>query len=86
MANRTITPEARVTIQRRWDAGDNVKDIAQELGVGFVTVYRELERGRTGKLNAIGRPEYSPELGRINYYASIANRGNRNKRKGNTNG
>lgn len=79
MAVKAITPEARVIIQRRWHAGDNAKDIADALGIGVTTIYAELKRGRTGKLTELGRPEYDPELARINYYKALSRRGIRIK-------
>jgi IS30 family transposase len=77
MAIKQITPEARVIIQRRWHAGDNVKDIAEELGIPTTTIYAELRRGRTGKLSELGRPEYDPETARIKYYEALSRRGPR---------
>lgn len=77
MAIKQITPEARVIIQRRWHAGDNVKEIAAELGIPYTTIYAELKRGRTGKLSELGRPEYDPETARINYYEALSRKGTR---------
>ncbi|MBR3429004.1 MAG: helix-turn-helix domain-containing protein [Clostridia bacterium] len=77
MAIKQITPEARVIIQRRWHAGDNAKDIAEELGIPLTTIYAELRRGRTGKLSELGRPEYDPETARINYYKAMSRKGPR---------
>lgn len=77
MAIKQITSEARVIIQRRWHAGDNVKDIAESLGIAVPTLYAELRRGRTGKLSDLGRPEYDPETARINYYKGMSRKGTR---------
>ena len=54
-----------------------INDIAARLGVNHVTVYRELKRGETGKLDKNGRMAYSAELGQKTLNENFRRRGNR---------
>ena len=85
MKLRPVTMEDRKTIKKMWDAGEKAEAIAVELGFSPSTIYCELNRGYTGKLNSSYRTEYDPELGERNYQVSISNRGPRGPRKPVTN-
>lgn len=81
MKLRPVAMEDRKIIKRMWDAGEKVENIAVALGFSPSTIYCELNRGHTGKLNGSYRKEYDPELGERNYQMSISNRGSRGPRK-----
>lgn len=51
--------------------------IAEVVGVTAQTIYRELHRGETGKLNKHYRPAYSAEVAEKAVKLSMRNRGRR---------
>lgn len=53
--------QARKMIEKMYMSGVHVFDIAAVLGVHQSTVYRELERGRTGRI-VNGKRAYSPDV------------------------
>ena len=50
-------------------------DIAAKLGVHTATVYKELQRGSTGKFDKNLRSEYSAEIAQRTITESLKNRG-----------
>ena len=72
-----LTLKDRSIIAERWANGDSVAAIASGLGYAHGTIYAELERGRTGKLDRNSRPQYDPAKGQAAYQASLRKRGNR---------
>lgn len=81
MVYKYIKYADRLKIAKLYDMEMSVEDIAKEIGCHFSTIYAELSRGYTGKLNKYGRLEYSPDLAQKNIRASIARRGNRKRKK-----
>ncbi len=75
MTCRYLDYEDRKSLEALWVAGTSCTDIACKLGVHLATIYRELARGDTGKLDKNGRNEYSAELAQKNIQSSIKNRG-----------
>ena len=75
---KTMTMQDRQTLASRYAAGENVTQIAVDLGMSAAAVYAELRRGYTGGLDGNKRREYDPELGLTRYQESLANRGRRN--------
>lgn len=75
---KTMTMQDRQTLASRYTAGENVTQIAVDLGMSAAAVYAELRRGYTGGLDGNKRREYDPELGLTRYQESLANRGRRN--------
>lgn len=56
-------------------SGDRPADIAEGLGVTTATIYRELKRGDTGKLDRNQRHEYNPVLAQQTVQANFRRRG-----------
>ena len=50
------------------------------------SVYKELQRGYTGRLNELSRPEYDPARGQAEYQRRLRNRGRRRRIKEERNG
>lgn len=65
----------RKKLSQMYLRGDRIEDIAETLGVNTCTVYNELKRGFTGKLDANQRREYDPELAQKNIMAGLRKRG-----------
>lgn len=59
---RYLTFEDRKKIEAWYKLGDRPIDIAGRLAVHHTTVYKELKRGATGKLDKNQREGYSAEL------------------------
>ena len=55
MGGRRLTLEDRKKIEDRWLAGDSIADIAACVGAHCSTIYLEMKRGDTGKMDQIGR-------------------------------
>lgn len=55
--------EDRKIIAKRWADGDSAAAIASGLGFAIGTIYAELERGNTGKLDKNSRLRYGPAKG-----------------------
>ena len=77
-----LTLKDRKIIAKRWADGDSAATIAAGLGFATGTIYTELERGRTGKLDHNSRPQYDPARGQAVYQANLRKRGNRTVKKG----
>ena len=57
-----FTYEDRKHFEEQYNAGAALPDIAYTLGVHIGTIYRELNRGSTGEIDANGRAGYDAEL------------------------
>jgi IS30 family transposase len=73
-----LTLEDRHEIERRYGAGDRPADIARSLEIHPATIYREIAKGDTGKLDKYQRPEYSAELAQRRVQENLRRRGKRN--------
>lgn len=63
MAYKHLTFQDRKEIADLYAAGTPPATIAEKLGFHRATIYRELERGYTGKEDKNHRPGYDPEIG-----------------------
>ena len=82
----TMTMEDRKILSEMWAAGEKATAIATRLGVCPASVYKELQRGYTGRLNELSRPEYDPARGQAEYQRRLRNRGRRRRIKEERNG
>ena len=80
MKIRQLNYEDRKVIERLYSADMCVAEIAEHIGCHRNTVYNELQRGFTGKLNNNFKPEYSAAVAQENYVENISRRGNRTQR------
>ena len=62
MAGKYLTLQDRKTIAKMYREEARVLDIALKIGCHPATIYEELRRGDTGKLDERQRPEYDPKL------------------------
>ena len=62
MAGKYLTLQDRKTIAKMYREEARVLDIAIKIGCHPATIYEELRRGDTGKLDERQRPEYDPKL------------------------
>lgn len=63
-----MTLEERKVLEARYNAGQSVPGIANAMGFSFSTIYKELKRGDTGKMDQNGRAGYSAVLGQQQLY------------------
>ena len=63
-----MTLEERKVLEERYNAGQSVPGIANAMGFNFSTIYKELKRGDTGKMDANGRAGYSAVFGQQRIY------------------
>ncbi len=75
-----LTLNERKIIAERWADGDSAAAIAEGLGRSRGTIYAELARGHTGKLDRNSRPQYDAAIGQAVYQANLRKRGNREQR------
>lgn len=73
-----LTMPERKTIEAMRENGCSAEEIAKEVGVHYVTIYRELHRGETGDVNAEGVPVYNAELAQMKAAIARANKGSKN--------
>lgn len=57
-----MTQDDRKVLEARYNAGQSVAGIARAMSFNYSTIYKELKRGDTGKMDANGRAGYSAEL------------------------
>ena len=76
-----MTFKDRKNIEKWYLDGDLATDIAARLGVCHTTIYRELERGATGKLDANFRGGYSAAIAEKNLQESFKRRGKKGKKE-----
>ena len=74
---RYLTFEDRKKIEAWHLNGDRPADIAARLSVHYTTIYKELQRGATGALDANQREGYSAELAERRLRESFKRRGKR---------
>ena len=72
---KTVDDEVRMEIARLYKDGWKVGDIADAVGLHEVSVYRELNRGRTDELDANGRFAYDIDKARLDAARARANKG-----------
>ncbi len=72
-----MTLDDRKKLSKLYLRGDRPQDIADQLGVHVATVYNELKRGDTGKLDKNMRQGYSAPLAQKRLYESLKRRGHR---------
>lgn len=78
--NRTykiINFEKRKVIEKLYAENWNAQEIAEHLSLSPATIYRELQRGNTGKLDKNGRSGYSAIKAQENAERLRKNRGKR---------
>ncbi len=76
---KSLSNDNRIMIAQRWAAGKSPCEIAAELGFSQATIYTELKRGRTGRLDKNKRFEYDPEIGLTVYQENLRKRGRKRK-------
>ncbi len=72
---RYIDDEKRKTIARLYASGVKVPEIAEAIDAHETSVYRELQRGMTDKLDANGRFAYDIDKARLDAARARANKG-----------
>ena len=77
MSGKYLTLKDRRLIAKRYGEEARVLDIANEIGCHPATIYEELRRGATGRLDARQRPEYDPLTAQRAVQEAIRRRGNR---------
>lgn len=77
MTGKYLTLKDRRIIARMYGEEARVLDIANKIGCHPATIYEELRRGDTGRLDAHQRREYNPELAQRRVQEAIRRRGNR---------
>ena len=70
-----LTFEDRKKIETMHKRGDTPTAIASVLGAHHTTIYKELQRGATGELDANLREGYSAEIAQIKLNESFKRRG-----------
>lgn len=78
---KSITFDNRKKIAALYAKGMSISDISDEVGVALRTLYVELKRGATGKLDQNQRPAYDPVMAQRTYQENIRRRGSGSKRK-----
>lgn len=68
----------RKRIEQMHNAGHSAEEIAVEIGVCYVTIYRELKRGDTGEMDELGRRVYDAELAQCKAALARRNKGSKN--------
>lgn len=68
----------RKRIEQMHSAGHSAEEIAVEIGVCYVTIYRELKRGDTGEMDELGRRVYDAELAQRKASLARRNKGSKN--------
>ena len=68
----------RKRIEQMHNAGHSAEEIAVEIGVCYVTIYRELKRGDTGEMDELGRRVYDAELAQRKAALARRNKGSKN--------
>jgi IS30 family transposase len=81
MSGKYLTLKDRRLIAKRYNEEARVLDIANEIGCHPATIYEELRRGATGRLDARQRPEYDPLIAQRAVQEAIRRRGNRRTAK-----
>lgn len=58
-----MTQDDRKVLEARYNAGQSVAGIARAMSFNYSTIYKELKRGDTGKMDANGRAGYDLYIG-----------------------
>lgn len=74
---KTRTYEERMTIQEMWEAGAQVKEIADKLEAPLSSIYSELRRGQDGTRLQNRRLRYNADLAQLRIQQSFERRGRR---------
>ena len=74
---KILNCDDRRQIERLYAQGDRIEDISFFLRASQTCIRKELARGRTGKLDANQRLEYSAEIGQRTTMANVRRRGRR---------
>lgn len=77
MTCKYLTLQDRKKISKLYLEETRVLDIANKIGCHPATIYEELRRGYTGKLDKNQRREYDPLLAQQKVQEAIRRRGNR---------
>lgn len=73
---RYLRLDERQRIQRMWEAGNTVKEIAEQLKVPLSTMYAEIKRGQDQKTRLPDqRLKYDAELAQLTVQRSFERRG-----------
>lgn len=72
---KSLQLKDRRTLARLYKRGDRIEDIAKALDVSQNTVYNEIKRGFTGKLDGNQRREYDPDKAQRAIMESLRRRG-----------
>lgn len=72
---KVVDNEARMEIARLYSGGWKVGDIAEAVGLHETSVYRELNRGMTDRLDANGRFAYDIDKARLDAARARARKG-----------
>ncbi len=81
MTNSYLKYEDRRNLEALYKSGESLTDIAAKLGVHLATIYRELTRGYTGKLDKNGRGDYNADTAQKAFLESLKQRGRRKSAK-----
>ncbi len=73
--------EERKKIQKMWEAGETVTEIARKLNAPARSVYAEMKRGRNGARLPDQRLQYDADLAQRRWQEAIERRGNRKVRQ-----
>ena len=76
-----LTFKDRRKISRLYLTNERVCDIAKEMDVTHPTIYRELKRGYTGRLDKNGNPEYDPDTAESVVQRNFKQKGRRTPNK-----
>ena len=76
---RFMTLNDRRLIAGYYLNGERACDIAVKIGVHTATIYNELQRGTTGRLDENKRLEYDPDLAQQRIQEGFKRRGKRRK-------
>ena len=75
MKYKCLTFEKRRIIADMYAKGATPREMAKCIGVHVSTIYNELERGKTGNMICISRPEYNPNVSEERAQAARHRRG-----------
>lgn len=72
---RYLTIDDRKTLEKLYSRGAPVRAIAEQLGFHTATIYKELHRGFTGRIDKNLRPEYKAKAGQQQQFENFHKRG-----------
>lgn len=77
MKNNYLSFDDRKKLESLYNSGESTNDIARNMNVHLSTVYRELSRGSTNKMDANGRIGYSADIAQRVFCESLKQRGHK---------